>query len=56
MKERIAWIDNARFIAILLMISGHVCGYLLHGDVIGVGMFQTFIVAFNMPLFVILSG
>lgn len=56
MKERIAWIDNARFIAIWLMIVGHLCGYLLRGDVVSAILYQNFIVAFNMPLFVILSG
>jgi len=56
MKERIAWLDNARFIAIALMIMGHVCGHLLQGEVIGVDIYQNVIVAFNMPLFVILSG
>lgn len=56
MKERIAWIDNARFIAVFLMIVGHLCGYLLRDWVFGAGEYQTFIVAFNMPLFVILSG
>lgn len=45
--ERIAWIDMAKAIAILLMIVGHE---------INSGGVRSFIFSFHMPLFFILSG
>ena len=59
--SRIAWIDNIRLFAILCVIFGH-CWYLgdpnaLGGyEVAGYHFQKLFIVSFNMPLFVFLSG
>lgn len=44
--KRIAWIDMAKAIAILLMVVGHEVG----------GSIYTWIFSFHMPLFFILSG
>lgn len=45
--RRITWIDNAKAIAIILVIIGHISG---------VGILGTFIYSFHMPLFFFLSG
>lgn len=45
--KRIIWIDNAKAIAIILVIIGHISG---------VGILGTFIYSFHMPLFFFLSG
>lgn len=52
---RISWIDNAKFIAITCVLLGHSFS-LIKGDFCGYDDFNLFIVAFNMPLFALLSG
>lgn len=46
-KKRIEWIDNAKGVAIILVILGHV---------LPDGLFHKIIYSFHMPLFFILSG
>lgn len=51
--KREPWLDNAKMVAMLCVIAGHTAGLFangLPGSVLGI------IVAFNMPLFVLLSG
>lgn len=60
-NNRIAWIDNARLFAILCVMFGHCCFCIdpnaLNGyEVWGYQWQRDFIVSFNMPLFVFLSG
>lgn len=50
---RFSWLDNAKMVAMLCVIAGHTAGLFANGlprSVLGI------IVAFNMPLFVLLSG
>lgn len=52
-RSREAWLDNAKMVAMLCVIAGHTAGLFangLPGRALGI------IVAFNMPLFVLLSG
>ena len=51
---RISWIDDAKFIAILCVIIGH--AFSLISGFRGYDEINLFIVAFNMPLFALLSG
>ena len=55
-KERFVWLDNARIFAMIVMILGHAVGAFINGDVATIPYYGAFIVAFNMPMFVILSG
>ena len=54
-SNRISWIDNAKFLAIICVIVGHSFS-MIEGDFKGYDEFNLFIVAFNMPLFAMLSG
>lgn len=54
-KQRIAWIDNVKFFAILCVILGHSFS-LIQGNFKGYDEINLFIVAFNMPLFSMISG
>lgn len=49
---RTPWLDNAKMVAMLCVIAGHI-GSWVGGWPLNIG---GFIVAFNMPLFVLLSG
>lgn len=51
--NRIAWIDNAKMIAMLFVILGHTAR-IIHCQ--APEWLDSFILSFNMPLFVILSG
>lgn len=51
-KQRSPWLDNAKMVAMLCVIAGHIGG-LFCGWPYNIG---GLIVAFNMPLFVLLSG
>ena len=48
-KKRIAYIDKAKGVAILLVILGHCCGSVEEP-------INRFILSFHMPLFFFLSG
>lgn len=50
--SRLSWLDNAKMVAMLCVIAGHTGGW-LGGWPYNIG---GIIVAFNMPLFVLLSG
>lgn len=53
LSKRTPWLDNAKMVAMLCVIAGHTAGLFVNGlpgRVLGI------IVAFNMPLFVLLSG
>lgn len=54
-SNRISWIDNAKFLAIMCVIVGHSFS-MIKGEFYGYDEFNLFIVAFNMPLFALLSG
>lgn len=54
-KSRVSWIDNAKFFAIACVVLGHSFS-LIKGDFKGYDEINLFIVAFNMPLFALLSG
>lgn len=54
-SQRIAWIDNVKAFAILCVIIGHSQGLLEIPDSFS-SNFGALIVAFNMPLFVIMAG
>lgn len=54
-KSRVSWIDNAKFFAIACVVLGHSFS-LIKGDFNGYDEINLFIVAFNMPLFALLSG
>lgn len=54
-RERVAWIDNAKFFAIVCVIIGHSFS-LIEGEFRGYNEINLFIVAFNMPLFAMVSG
>lgn len=54
---RLSWIDDIKAIAISLVILGHALGYnLFSKDIPFLESFNSWIVSFNMPLFVIMSG
>ena len=56
-KSRLSWIDDIKAIAISLVIFGHALGYnLFSKDIPFLESFNSWIVSFNMPLFVIISG
>lgn len=50
---RIAWLDNAKMVAMICVIIGHTGGLFANGIP---GRLMGIIVGFNMPLFVLLSG
>ena len=50
---RLAWIDNAKMVAMICVIIGHAGGLFANGIP---GRLMGIIVGFNMPLFVLLSG
>lgn len=52
-KERLPWLDNAKMLAMLCVVVGHVAALFDNGFP---SFIQGLIVAFNMPLFVLLSG
>lgn len=54
-SNRISWIDNTKHVAIFCVVLGHSFS-LIKGDFCGYEDFNLFIVAFNMPLFALLSG
>ncbi|RHH48299.1 hypothetical protein DW206_09460 [Bacteroides ovatus] len=54
-KARVSWIDNAKFFAIACVVLGHSFS-LIKGNFNGYDEINLFIVAFNMPLFALLSG
>lgn len=54
-SQRIAWIDNAKFVAIFCVVLGHSFS-LIKGNFRGYDNINLLIVAFNMPLFALLSG
>lgn len=55
--HRIAWLDNVKMFAMLWVILGHVMTIVIKTNVDLSGkIMEHFIVAFNMPLFVIISG
>ncbi len=56
-RERVFWIDNARCFAMLSMILGHVITIIakMHDNAVGF-FIEELIVAYNMPLFVVISG
>lgn len=55
-KHRIPWIDNIKFLAIWCVIFGHFNGQIFTHGRLGFEMINLFIVIFNMPLFVFMSG
>lgn len=52
-KKRIAWIDNTRMFAMICVITTHIISA-LHTP--GISNYVNWIVSFNMPLFIFLSG
>ena len=55
--QRIAWLDNVKMFAMLCVILGHVMTIVIKTNVDLSGkIIEHFIVAFNIPLFVIISG
>ena len=55
--QRIAWLDNVKMFAMLCVILGHVMTIVIKTNMDLSGkIIEHFIVAFNMPLFVIISG
>ena len=54
--KREPWLDSIKFFAIILVVLGHVMGFLTDNGFIGYDYIQGFIKFFNMPLFFILSG
>lgn len=52
-QNRQSWLDNAKMVAMLCVIAGHTAGLFANGLP---GRLSGIIVAFNMPLFVLLSG
>lgn len=50
---RLAWLDNTKMVAMLCVVAGHVVSLFDNGVP---SFVQGLIVAFNMPLFVLLSG
>ena len=51
--NRLAWLDNAKMVAMICVIIGHTGGLFANGIP---GRLMGIIVGFNMPLFVLLSG
>ena len=56
MKARIAYIDNLKGFAILLVVIGHVVQFLYCPDKFDSNIILRFIYSFHMPLFFMLSG
>lgn len=57
MNKRISWIDNVKFFAIFCVIYGHCNGFIINPESIkGWYFWNSLIVAFNMPLFMFISG
>ena len=56
MSHRIPWIDNVKFLAIWCVIFGHFNGQIFTHGRPGFDIINLFIVIFNMPLFVFMSG
>lgn len=56
-KKRSAWLDNVKMYAMLWVILGHIMTIIIktNNDLPG-NIIEHFIVAFNMPLFMIISG
>lgn len=50
---RLAWLDNAKMVAMICVIIGHIGPLLINGWPFQIG---SLIVSFNMPLFVMLAG
>lgn len=55
-NHRIPWIDNVKFLAIWCVIFGHFNGQIFTHGRPGFDIINLFIVIFNMPLFVFMSG
>lgn len=55
-KDRILWIDNAKAIAILLVVVGHIIQFLYSPGGFDQNIVFRYIYAFHMPLFFMLSG
>lgn len=56
MKARIAYIDNLKGFAILLVVIGHIIQFLYCPDKFDSNIIFRFIYSFHMPLFFMLSG
>lgn len=57
MKERIGYFDSAKAILIALVVLGHILSYANSGyDILPYTLAQSFISAFHMPAFFIISG
>lgn len=56
MKARIAYIDNLKGFAILLVVIGHIIQFLYCPDKFDSNLIFRFIYSFHMPLFFMLSG
>ena len=55
-KTRILWVDDAKCIAIIFVILGHVVQYMTNIDSFDTSFVFRFIYSFHMPLFFVLSG
>lgn len=55
-KDRIIWIDNAKAIAILLVVVGHIIQFMYSPEGFDQNIVFRYIYAFHMPLFFLLSG
>jgi fucose 4-O-acetylase-like acetyltransferase len=53
-KERVAYLDNARYWVMLLVVAGHSLTYF--GDVDAARSVYVWIYAFHMPFFILISG
>ncbi len=53
--KRIAWLDSLKMFAMFLVVFGHCCS-LQSNNLIGIHYLDQWIVSFNMPLFVFVSG
>jgi len=56
MKERLAHIDMARAIGLIIIITSHINNYPSFGESVSMGWYQDVIHSFYVPLFFILSG
>lgn len=56
MKNRIRWIDNAKAIAILMVVIGHIIQSMYSPDNFDENIVFRIIYSFHMPLFIMLSG
>ena len=55
MKKRIAWLDTAKGIGIILVVLGHSMSPILTGHMVMESLYK-FLYMFHMPLFFFLSG